>query len=189
VAAADDDPILDAARATVLDFGVRRTTVSEVARRAGVSRMTVYRRYPDGRALLRALMIREFGGVLDAAARHAAAAADERARLVAEATTTVELLVSDPLLLRLLEVDAELLLPYVTGEPGRFQRMARERSVARLRAGQQEGSVRPGDPALLAATCELAARGLVLAARSLGAHERRAAVGELHHMLDAYLAP
>src|SRR3954462_11232140 len=66
------DPILDAARATVLDFGVGRATVSEVARRAGVSRMTVYRRHPDGAALLRALMAREFAAVLEQAERETA---------------------------------------------------------------------------------------------------------------------
>ena len=59
--AADEDRILDAARDTILAVGLRRTTVSDVARRAGLSRMTVYRRYPDGAALIRALMWREFG--------------------------------------------------------------------------------------------------------------------------------
>ena len=40
----DDGAVLDAARACVLDVGVRRTTLSDVARRAGVSRMSLYRR-------------------------------------------------------------------------------------------------------------------------------------------------
>ena len=32
--------------------GVRRTTLTDVARRAGVSRMTIYRRWPDVRTLV-----------------------------------------------------------------------------------------------------------------------------------------
>ena len=84
------DQILDAARATVLDFGVSRTTVSEVARRAGLSRMTVYRRYPDGAALMRALMTREFGALLAAAQAEAARAPTARERLVQAAITTVD---------------------------------------------------------------------------------------------------
>ncbi len=42
-----DAAIFDAARACVAEFGVRRTTLTEVARRAGVSRPTVYPRWPD----------------------------------------------------------------------------------------------------------------------------------------------
>jgi AcrR family transcriptional regulator len=67
------DLVLDAARACVLAVGVRRTTFSDVARRAGVSRMTLYRRYPDLEALLSALMTYEFGAVVAAARSRAAA--------------------------------------------------------------------------------------------------------------------
>src|SRR5689334_25069792 len=54
------DPLLDAARACVLAVGVRRTTLTDVARRAGVSRMTLYRRWPDVRSLVGDLMTREW---------------------------------------------------------------------------------------------------------------------------------
>ena len=60
----EDDRLLDAARECVLAVGVRRTTVTDVARRAGVSRMTLYRRYPDLEAVLAALMTREFGRLI-----------------------------------------------------------------------------------------------------------------------------
>ena len=59
--------ILDAARECVLAFGVRRTSLSEVARRAQVSRPTVYRRWPDRTALVADLMTREWAGVFGAA--------------------------------------------------------------------------------------------------------------------------
>ena len=60
----EDDVVLDAARSCVLEVGVRRTTLSSVARAAGVSRMTLYRRFPDVSSLLAALMTREFGALL-----------------------------------------------------------------------------------------------------------------------------
>jgi AcrR family transcriptional regulator len=183
------DPILDAARATVLDFGVRRTTVSEVARRAGVSRMTVYRRHPDGAALLRALMAREFGGVLEQAERETGWLGTGRERLVASAIRGVDLLATNPVLLRILELDAERLLPYFTGTPGRFQRLAHEVLRERVQACQAEGSVRVGDPGRLAASVELALRGAVLTARAWDADERAETLRELARMLDCYLRP
>jgi AcrR family transcriptional regulator len=184
-----EDAILDAARATVLDFGVRRTTVSEVARRAGVSRMTVYRRHPDGAALLRALMAREFGGVIEQSERETAWLGTERERLVATVIRGVDLLATNAVLLRILELDADRLLPYFTGAPGRFQRLAREVVRERVEAGQEEGSVRDGEPERLAASVELALRGAVLAARGMDAGERAESLRELARMLDGYLRP
>jgi AcrR family transcriptional regulator len=181
------DQILDAARATVLDFGISRTTVAEVARRAGLSRMTVYRRYPDGAALMRALMTREFGALLAAAQAEAAGAPTARERLVQAAITTVDGLMTAPLMLRLLELEPELLLPYLTERIGRFQRLARGAVRATIIEGQQDGSIRDGDPGGLAATCEYATRGIVLAARSLSTRQRATALAELAALLDAYL--
>lgn len=184
-----DGQILDAARATVLDFGVRRTTVSEVARRAGLSRMTVYRRYPDGASLMRALMTREFGELLTASLASLSDGVSGRASVVRAAALTVEELLSHPLMLRLLELEPETLLPYLTDRIGRFQQLAREATREAIVAGQRDGSVRAGDPVAMAAACEIAARGLVLAARSLSARERREALAEFELMLDAYLRP
>jgi AcrR family transcriptional regulator len=183
------DQILDAARATVLDFGVRRTTVSEVARRAGLSRMTVYRRYPDGAELMRALMTREFGVVLVCAREETASLPNGRERLVEAAIRTLELLMTHPLMLRLLELDPEMLLPYLTERIGRFQELARESVAVAVSEGQADGSIRDGEPLVLAAACELAVRGLVVGARSLTERQRDRALAEMRVMLDAYLRP
>jgi AcrR family transcriptional regulator len=109
-----DDGLLDAAHACVLAVGVRRTTFSDVGRRAGVSRMTLYRRYPDLEALLSALITREFGRAVEEA--HAAAGDRPtcRERVVGMTAGAAERLAADPLFRRLLDVDPELLLPYVT---------------------------------------------------------------------------
>jgi AcrR family transcriptional regulator len=58
------DAYLDAARACILDVGWRRTTLTEVARRAGVSRMTIYRSWADMPTLLGDLMTREWTGLV-----------------------------------------------------------------------------------------------------------------------------
>src|SRR3954470_7735063 len=160
----EEDPVLDAARACVLAVGVRRTTVTDVARRAGVSRMTLYRRFPDVEAVLSALMTREFGRlVADAAAR--ADGATTRERVVAMVVHGSRALAEDPLFERLLDVDPELLLPYVTQRLGGMQKMAVAAGTQAL--ADADGSVRTDvPPAVLSAAIELIARGFVLAAHA-----------------------
>src|SRR3954465_8343550 len=142
------DPVLDAARECVLAVGVRRTTFSDVARRAGVSRMTLYRRFGDLEALLSALMTREFGRLV-AAAQPQDAAAGARERAVRMVVGGARRLAADPLFQRLLDVDPQLLLPSVTLRRGGMQRMAVTALTAALQDG--DGSLRAGDPAAMAA--------------------------------------
>jgi AcrR family transcriptional regulator len=53
--------IADEALLLILEQGIRGTTVEEVARQAGVSRMTVYRHFPDKPAVVRAAFLRVAG--------------------------------------------------------------------------------------------------------------------------------
>src|SRR3954465_13086405 len=80
--------ILDATRASVLAVGVRRTTLTDVARRAGVSRMTVYRLVPDVTTLILEVMSREFAALIAESEQHVRRRRSGRARAVA---ATVEL--------------------------------------------------------------------------------------------------
>jgi len=184
-----DDPILDAAHAQVMAVGVRRTTLTDIAARAGVSRMTVYRRYPDVRTVLQALMTREFGQLIAEAAQAASAAPDGRTRIVETAVHGAELLAGHPLFVRLLDVDPELLLPYVTERVGAFQRLVLDDLEARLSEAMREGSVRRADPRRIAAAMELAMRGYVLAAHAEAPDDERARREDLRDMLDAFLRP
>src|SRR6516225_5645252 len=58
--------ILDAAFGLLLDFGVRNLSVEGVARRAGVARVTIYRRFAGRDELLRAVLLREGRRLFDA---------------------------------------------------------------------------------------------------------------------------
>src|SRR3954466_14425867 len=62
--------VLDATRAAVLAVGVRRTTLTDVARRAGVSRMTLYRLVPDVTTLILEVMTREFAALIAESEQH-----------------------------------------------------------------------------------------------------------------------
>jgi len=76
--------ILDAALAEAAAVGLQRITVEDVVRRAGVSRMTVYRRYPRRDDLVEALVRRETRRFL-AAVAFAIESADDPNEGVAEA--------------------------------------------------------------------------------------------------------
>ena len=162
---------LDAARACILDVGWRRTTLTEVARRAGVSRMTIYRAWPDMPAVLGDLMTREWGEVVTRAVAKADATLDEKAtaadRIVAEVVGTTRALRNNELFVRIVELDPELLLPYLLTRRGRSQEAIAGHTAGRLREGQADGSVRKGDPVAIARALLLAVHGFVLSAHTM----------------------
>ena len=134
--------LLDAARHCVLSVGVRRTTLTDIARRAGTSRMTVYRRFPGVTSVVAALMTREFGALLGEISMGSDGVGSARGRLVAAAVRAVERLVRDPLLTSVLDRDAELLLPYLVERIGSTQRLAEKFITELLVAGHADGSIR-----------------------------------------------
>lgn len=136
----EDDALLDAARACVLAVGVRRTTVTDVARRAAVSRMTLYRRFPDVTSLIQALMTREFSAIIGEVDAQAGQLPTARERLVEGAVGGADRLTRNPLFLRIVDVDPELLLPYVTTRLGSFQHAVVSAFEERVREGVEDGS-------------------------------------------------
>lgn len=181
--------ILAATRDTVLAVGVRRTTLTDVARRAGVSRMTLYRLVPDVTTLILEVMTRDFAALLRTAEAEAGRRRSARARLVAATVDVVRRLPQEPLFRRVLDVDPELLLPYLTERVGATQRLAVGYVRRMLAEGAADGSVRRGDLDLLATTLVTVAVPFVVSARLLDETGREAALEELGRMVDAWLRP
>lgn len=192
-----DDRYLDAAKEAILAVGWSRTTLTDIARRAGVSRMTLYRRWPDTQTLLADLMTREWSRTVAAAADATGPAASSRGRVVQGVVATVQALRGDPLLRRVLEVDPEVLLPYLLVRRGRTQDALGETLAEALSAAQADGTVRPGDPVVLARSVLLAAHGFTLSAHTMietgaeqGDDPTLAAYDEqLAVLVDRFLAP
>jgi AcrR family transcriptional regulator len=196
----DPDRILDAVRDCVLAVGMRRTTLSDVARRARVSRMTIYRNWPDVRSLVGDLMTREWRTITDAS--EAAARADLgdhglRGRIVAAQVAATRTMRDHPLLRKIIEIDPELLLPYLLHRRGASQDYGLRVLEKLLAAGQADGSVRAGEPALLARSVFLTTQSFSLSARTMadigpavsGADGLSALDAELAILLDRYLSP
>ena len=160
---------LDAAREVILAVGWRRATLTDVARRAGVSRMTVYRAFPDMQSLLAELMTRELVDQVGAVVGGAdAAGADLAADVLArEFAAAVGALRGNELFRRIMDVDPEQLLPYLLDRRGRSQDAVIDILSARIAEAQSTSGVRDGDPVLMARSLVLAAHGFALSVATM----------------------
>jgi AcrR family transcriptional regulator len=182
-----EDLALDAARASILSVGWSRTTLTEIARRAGLSRMTLYRRWPEMNALLGDLMTREWAGLVDLGPR----GANHRDRLVAGVVGTVTALRANELFTRIVELDPEMLLPYLLNRVGRSQELVLALLAAEIRAGQDAGEIRDADPQLLARALLLATHGFTLSVQTMTTETMDEVTfgAELSQLVDRYLRP
>lgn len=106
--------ILEAALEQFKLIGLRRTTVGDVARRAGVGRVTVYRRIGHKRELVIGVIQQEMRRLMESVRKAIAPLDGAEDRLVEAFVVGVRLVRSDALLQRLLETEPEDLLPYLT---------------------------------------------------------------------------
>jgi AcrR family transcriptional regulator len=184
-----DDVVLDAAHDCVLAYGVRRTTMTDVARRAGVSRMTVYRRWPDVQSLIGDLMSREWHRVLMAAA-DGETGGSARSRLVSRVVAVAHQLREHPLLCKILDVDPEVLLPYLLDRRGNGQDEMLRFLAAALADGHQDHSIRAGEPEIMARAVFLTTQSFVLSVRTVADDVPVADFDrELALLVDGYLRP
>ena len=161
------DGYLDAARACILDVGWRRTTLTEVARRAGVSRMTIYRTWPDMPQLLGDLMTREWSGVVETAVAGQDPELSAVDRLVGGIAGTVRALRDNELFVRIIELDPELILPYLLSRRGRSQDLILALTEEAIAEGQAAGEVRKGDSTAMARALVLTTHGFVISAHTM----------------------
>ncbi|MEU3660135.1 TetR/AcrR family transcriptional regulator [Streptomyces sp. NPDC032940] len=190
----DNDTVLDAVRDCVLAVGVRRTTMTDVARRAGVSRMTLYRRWPDVRSLVGDLMTREWIAVATGAIPAPRPGLDTRTRVVEGLVTGVEAFRAHPLFRKIVDVDPELLLPYVLDRRGASQEALLELLAAALREGQADGSVRAAAPERQARSVLLVVQSFALSLRTMTEEDdpdltAAAFLTELRTILERTLTP
>ncbi|MGN6473197.1 MAG: TetR/AcrR family transcriptional regulator [Mycobacteriales bacterium] len=181
--------VAEAVRESVLAVGVRRTTLTDVARRAGVSRMTLYRMVPDVEALILSVMTGDLAAVLIDAESRASRRRTARARLVAMTADVTRCLPDEPLFRRVIDVDPDLLLPYLTERLGSTQRIAIEHVQRVIVEGQADGSIRSGDPAIMATTLLVAVAPFIVSARLLDEVGRDAVIDEMATGLEGWLKP
>lgn len=147
--------ILEAARSEVIEFGLRRTSLDAVARAAGVSRATLFRRFPNREALVTALAAREAQAGISHVDQQVAAIEDPAEFLVAGALAVIREITGSRLLRRLLATDTDDIVRLFTVDGGPILLMGRAYMAGHLRRIKDLGAPITGDPDVLA---ELLAR-------------------------------
>jgi TetR/AcrR family transcriptional regulator, repressor for uid operon len=142
--------ILDAALALAAASGLRHLTMDDVARRAGVGRMTVYRRFGSKSALVDALAVRECRRCLARIAAAIPGQSDAEERMAALFAATLQVIREHPLLARLAAVEPEALLLELTRDGSAVFRMVRDFLIGLVREGQDAGELVDADPVVLA---------------------------------------
>ncbi|TPG37438.1 TetR/AcrR family transcriptional regulator [Mycolicibacterium hodleri] len=180
-----EERILDAAADGVLAFGVDRVTLAEIARRAAVSRPTVYRRFPDTRSILSALLTRRITHALDAAP----SAGVGRGPLVERIVEVAQLVRRDDVVMSVLHQAPDLAMFYLSERLGTSQQILLDTVAGEIKSAQDEGSVRRGDARQLAAMSLLITQSTILSAQMVEPIlPGEDLVAELALALNGYLA-
>jgi AcrR family transcriptional regulator len=139
------DRIAGAALEQFAEYGIRRSTIDDIARRAGVSKMTVFRRFENKQGLIAVVIAREI--------RRGMAELDldwERQDTLEQALVhgfefVGRFVRGHPLFDRLLRSDPELLLPLLTVAGGSALELYRSLIARRLRAEVDAGRAATAD--------------------------------------------
>jgi AcrR family transcriptional regulator len=135
--------ILDAALTQVAAVGVRRTTVDDVARRAGVGRITVFRRFGSKDRLFEVLAVREARRFVAAVEAATQGVDDAVERTVASFVTAMRLARGHPLLDRLARIEPETVLAALAHDHPPVMSLARASVARSLRAAVRTGELEP----------------------------------------------
>ena len=178
--------ILDAAAACILAYGVERTTLTEIARRARVSRPTIYRRWPDIRWVIAELLTLRIAGVLDAVPDAGAG----REAMVARVVAVAQHLRGDEVVMSVIHNAPNIAITYITSRLGTSQQILVDALAEAIKAGQSEGSIRAGDAHQMAAMCLLITQSTIQSAQMVAdLLDAESLDVELAHSLNGYLKP
>jgi TetR/AcrR family transcriptional repressor of uid operon len=133
--------ILDAAYEQFCRMGIQRSTMEDVARRAGVSRITVYRRFDTKDVLVEHVVRREFRRyfaqfLVDI--EQARTAAD---RVVLGFVSSLRAIRSNPLIGGLISAEPDLLVASMISDGGQTLATVRQFVAGQLRREQHAGTV------------------------------------------------
>ncbi len=110
--------LVDAALATATDHGIARMSMADVAKRAGLSRQTLYRYFPSKDALVATVVLNETALLVEGITAATADLDDPLDALRASILAALVGLRTHPLLDRLLSTEPDSLVPILTTDSG-----------------------------------------------------------------------
>jgi AcrR family transcriptional regulator len=147
--------ILDAAFEQFCLVGIRRSSMDDVARRAGVGRVTIYRRFESKDKLVAALLAREVRDAIAKVAAEHEGSRDVEGRWVAGFATGMRIVRKHRLLTALLSTEPEEVLPLLTRRAGAGLALTRTFMAQEIKRSRKELGLRSVDAD---ATAEILAR-------------------------------
>ncbi|MFJ9176219.1 TetR/AcrR family transcriptional regulator [Streptomyces sp. NPDC102360] len=136
--------LLDAAYEQFCRMGIKRSTMADVARLAGVSRITVYRRFATKEALVEHVVRREFRRYFEQFASEIRGADTVADRVVLGFVSSLRTIRHNRLIGGLMAVEPDSVVPSMTTDGGRTQYVVQQFVAGRLREEQRAGQVAAG---------------------------------------------
>ena len=144
-----EDALFDRVATAALDefaeHGIRRTSMEDVARRAGVSRMTIFRRFTSKQGLVEVVIAREVHRGMEELDLPWESAETLEDRLVAGFEFAGRYVRGHPLFDRLLRSEPDVLLPPLTLDGGPVLKLYRSLIADRLQAEVNAGRAATAD--------------------------------------------
>ncbi|GGK98790.1 TetR/AcrR family transcriptional regulator [Nocardia jinanensis] len=157
-----DERILDATLGRILQVGIRRSSLDDIARRAGVTRVTIYRRFSGKDDLIEATLSREIGRVLGEATTIATTTSGIDAQIEETVLYILRLTRTHPLVTQLLAVAPDEALGFYTVRGEEMVSQGIEYITAVLETGQEQGVLHRYDPRPVAEMIARMAHSLLL---------------------------
>ncbi|MEU1549659.1 TetR/AcrR family transcriptional regulator [Nocardia sp. NPDC005745] len=147
---ADGEKLLESALSAFLDFGIKRTSMGEIARRAGISPATLYRRYESKNDLVEAVSVREAQRFVASIEKQVRTVSGNDDQLVEIFVAFIGAIAGNELLRRLLRTEPDLILPRLTTEAGPILTVGRDYLAEKLRELRDAGGTHDFDADLVA---------------------------------------
>jgi AcrR family transcriptional regulator len=133
--------VLEAAREVFANAGVQRATMEDVARAAGFSRITVYRRFASKEALVEQVVLWEFRAYFDQFLRDIAGARTAADRVECGFVSSLRSMRGNSLIGGLLAAEPGSVVPAMLGAQSRTQAAVHEFLTSQLRREQDAGTI------------------------------------------------